>query len=139
MEVTISKDVSVADLEAVYGGPVPKSHPDEYLQSRMQSGYMFKAVTDGKTVGFAIYAIWWGNCPFLELVKVHEDFRRGGIGSKLLESVFVEVKIKGFSKMISSTEVKNDSGMNWHLKNNFTKLNILMLPHGEEQFFTKEL
>lgn len=139
MNVEIKKDVTLKDLTTAFGGTIPDQHPTEYIQARLASNYVFLAWHEGKPIAFAIYTIIWGNCPFLELIKVQEEYRGQTIGTQLLEAVKNEIQSKGFKKLLSSTEVTNPRSHEWHLKRGFKELNTLMLSHGEEQFFRIEL
>lgn len=137
--IQITKEVTTNDLKDVLGGQIPDYNPPEFINSRLQSKYVFLALVDGKAAGFLIYSIWWGNCPFIELIKVKKSFQRIGVGSKLLAEAKKEIKGKGFQTLISSTEVINNLGLSFHKKEGFEKLNTLHLPHGEEQFYSLKL
>lgn len=131
----ITKKFSLEELIEAFGGEIPEYHPPEFIQARMNSGYVFLAQVDDKPTGLLIYSIWWGNCPFIELIKIHPEFQRVGIGSQLLDAAKAELKEKGFIELISSTEAINNMGLAFHQKQGFKPLNSLQLPHGEEKFF----
>lgn len=131
----ITKDVTLEDMRSFFGGEFPEYHPEEYIKSRVDSDYIFVAKNNNKIEAILMYSIWWGNCPFIELIKVNEAFQRQGIGTKLLEAAKAEISAKGFKQLISSTEVVNDMGLEFHIKHEFEPLNSLDLPHGEEQFY----
>ncbi|MFZ2587177.1 MAG: GNAT family N-acetyltransferase [Alphaproteobacteria bacterium] len=134
--VRIAKGTTIDQIRHVFGGTIPEWHPDEFIQSRLRSGYVFVALDENDhPIGFLIYSIWWGNCPFIELIKVVEDMRGMGIGSQLLDVAKAEIKAKGFEMLIASSEMTNMLGQKFHEKLGFKKLNSLVLPHGEEQFF----
>ena len=135
----ITKKFSLEELTEAFGGEISDYHPPEFIQSRLNSGYIFLAKVDNKPAGFLIYSIWWGNCPFTELIKIRPKFQRSGIGSQLLDSAKAELKEKGFKELISSTEVINNMGFSFHQKQGFEPLNSLQLPHGEEKFFAMKL
>jgi len=135
----ITKNVTLDDMRNFFGGEFPEYHPEEYIKSRINSGYIFVAKNDEKVEAIFIYSIWWGNCPFIELIKVNEASQRQGIGTKLLEAAKTEIHSKGFKQLISSTEVINDMGLAFHGKHGFKPLNSLDLPHGEEKFYKLEL
>tara|TARA_B100001750_G_C15471846_1_gene580242 strand:- start:768 stop:1184 length:417 start_codon:yes stop_codon:yes gene_type:complete len=135
----ITKDVTLNDMRDFFGGEFPEYHPEEYIKSRLDSGYIFVAKDDEKVEAIFIYSIWWGNCPFIELIKVNETCQRQGIGTQLLDAAKAEIRSKGFKRLISSTEVINDMGLAFHEKHEFEPLNSLDLPHGEEKFYKLEL
>jgi len=136
----ILKNITTKDIETVFEGQIPDYHPVSYIESRINDGMAFTARDeDGVAVGFLIYNIWWGNCPFIELIKVRKHSQRKGVGLELLKELKKELVEKGFEKLISSTEIINELGLGFHDKANFQKLNTLLLPHGEEQFYTMDL
>jgi L-amino acid N-acyltransferase YncA len=138
--MSISKSITVDDISQVYEGQIPDYHPTSYLQTRLHDNMAFVAKDNSKNaIGFLIYNIWWGNCPFIELIKIHKSYQRQGIGLALLEEAKREIKSKGFKKLISSTEIVNQLGLGFHDKAGFKKLNSLDLPHGEEQFYSIDL
>ena len=136
MSYTIRKSVSLVELEKFFGGEFPAYHPESYFQARLDTGFTYGAYNqDGLFSGFLIYSIWWGNCPFMELIKVSEECRRKGIATALVDKLVYDLKEQGFKELISSTETVNDYGINFHQAYKFKKLSSLDLPHGEEQFF----
>lgn len=137
--MTITKDITIDEMKNFFGGSFPKHHPEDYIKSRLESGYVFAIKQDDNIEAIFIYSIWWGNCPFIELIKVNEAYQRQGIGTKLLEAAKTEIHSKGFKQIISSTEVINDMGLAFHAKHEFEPLNSLDLPHGEEQFYRLRL
>lgn len=140
MNINISKNTTSNKIQAAFDADIPSHHPLSYVKSRIDDGKVFVAeTTDGNVAGFLIYNIWWGNCPFIELIKIKELYQRQGVGLELLNTAKQELKSMGFKTLISSTEVKNPLGLGFHDKANFKKLNSLNLPSGEEQFYTMDL
>ncbi len=139
MNIQISKNVTKSDLQDIFGGEIPDCHPHDYIQSRLNDDFAFIAKQDDKPIGFLIYTIWWGNCPFIELIKVKEEHQNKGTGTALLKAAAKEIKSKNFKTLISSSEIINELGQNFHTHCKFEKLNTLNLPHGEEQFYSIEL
>ncbi|MBI1328068.1 MAG: GNAT family N-acetyltransferase [Alphaproteobacteria bacterium] len=139
MSVTITNDVTLDDLRICFGGEFPDSKPVEYLQARINDKSVFVAKKDGVPAGFVIYCVWWGDCPFIELLKVRPEFQRDKIGTLLMRTAAQAIAAKGYKELISSSEVINNMGISFHLKQGFRKLNTLDLPHGEEQFFRIEI
>lgn len=106
-----------------------------YIEARLRDERVFLAKNGDNPLGFLIYDIWWGNCPFIELIKVKADDQRSGIGKSLLNEAITEIKAQSFKNLISSSEVINDMGLNFHKSFGFRDLGILDLPHGKEKFF----
>jgi GNAT superfamily N-acetyltransferase len=136
MSYLINKNISLSELEGFFDGAFPSYHPASYFRARLDTEFAYGAYDqEGRLIGFLIYSIWWGNCPFMELIKVREDFRRQGVASALVDKFVEELKEQNFKELVSSTEVINKYGMNFHSAYKFQKLATLDLPHGEEQFF----
>lgn len=133
--VTISNDVKFDDIHAFYNQRIPDHHPEYYWDARLSSKSVLMAYDNQKPCGFLVINLIWGNLPFIELLKVKEDHQHIGIGTKLLEAATKTVKNWGFENILSSSETENESGLAFHNKCGFKKLNSLALPHGEEQFF----
>jgi len=135
----ISKNITTNDIRQVFEGEIPVYHPEFYLKSRINDGMAFIARDKDDVCGFLIYNIWWGNCPFIELIKVRQPYQRQGVGTQLLNHAKQDLRLKGFKKLVSSTEMINPLGLEFHDKTMFNKLNTLDLPHGREQFYTLDL
>lgn len=135
----ILKCTSVGDVRGFFGGSFPEHHPEEYIVSRISSGHVFIAKDGGIIQGVLFYSIWWGNCPFIELIKVNEKYQKNGVGTSLLAAAEVDLKAKGFFQVLSSTEVINSMGKSFHAKRSFEPLECLELPHGREQFYRKTI
>ena len=139
MTITISKNLTKKDFQDIFGGSIPDCHPDHFIQSRLNDGFAFVAKEGDLPVGFLIYTIWWGNCPFIELIKIKDNYRRQGIGNQLLKTAAKDIYTKNYKELISSSEVINDMGKNFHKKCGFKEMEILNLSHEKEQFFKIKL
>jgi L-amino acid N-acyltransferase YncA len=135
----ISKASSISELEDVFEGSIPDYHPEDFWQTRFNEKRIFLAKQKNHNVGFLVYTIWWGNCPFIELIKIRPDFQKQGFGTLLLKEAAKELHSKHFKTLISSSEVINAGGNKFHDAIGFEKLDILKLPHGEEQFYSVDI
>ncbi|MGE3770699.1 MAG: GNAT family N-acetyltransferase [Bdellovibrionales bacterium] len=133
----IIRNPAVEDLLVIQPGLLAK-HGD-YAAARIRDGMAFLAKMDNKPIGFLIYGIIWGNTPFIEHIKIVPDAQRQGIGSKLLEAAKIDIKTKGFAKLLSSTEVINGLGLGFHAKHSFKDIGMLAMPHGDEKFYELSL
>ncbi|NQZ14940.1 MAG: GNAT family N-acetyltransferase [Alphaproteobacteria bacterium] len=139
MALTITRAESRDEIDAVFNGDAPHYHPDEFWDTRINEKRVFIAKNDNDNIGLLSYTIWWGNCPFLELVHIQDSFQRQGIARKLLKEAALDIKSKTFEKLVSSCEIFNNDSLLFHKALGFKKLKSLDLPHGEEQFFSIEL
>ncbi len=139
MNISIKKAASLEQIEQVFEDDKPNKHKINFINSRLQSEHAFIALDGKNPVGFLLYDIWWGDTPFIDLLKVKKDYLRHGIGSTLIKKSTGIIKSMGFEKLISSSQVNNNMGKSFHLKMGFSKLNILDLPMGKEQYFSLDL
>ena len=139
MDIKITKDALQKDIADIFGCDTSEYHPPSYLESRLRDNMVFLAKNGNQPIGFLIYSIWWGNCPFIELIKVKEEYQRKGVGISLLKAAGKEIKTQNLKTLISSSETINQLGQDFHRKWGFKDLNTLKLPHGQEQFFSIDL
>lgn len=133
--ISISQNGTIEDIIDVFGGALPESHPESFVARKILQNQTFVAFNEENPVGFLFFEILWGNTPYLELLKIKEEYRRQGIGFKLLESCISELKNLGFKFLNSSTETINDLGKGFHQKYGFKEIGKLQMQHGEEIFF----
>lgn len=133
LNIQITQSASVEDVKEIYG--TERQKPQAYFESRIQTDSVFLAKVNDNPAGFLISLIWWGNCPFIELLKVKKEYQKQGIGTLLLQAFAQDMQQKNFKTFISSTETQNEMGLKFHKKYGFKKLNALDLPNAEELFF----
>lgn len=137
-DLTVIRQATLQDFSDIYGDDV-HPEPDYYYQARMKTNAVYIAKKDGVAIGYLSYTIWWGNCPFIEHVKVNKDYVGRGVAVTLLNAAAHEMRERGFSTLLSSTDARDEKAIAFHEKYGFKKLNTLELPHGLEQFFSMEL
>jgi GNAT superfamily N-acetyltransferase len=139
MNITITKAQSHKEIDSVFDGEAPHYHPDAFWNTRMQEQRVFLAKDGDNPIGLLCYNAWWGNTPFLELVHIQDAYQRQGIGTALVKQAIQEIKSQNFKRLTSSCEQDNDDSHKFHEALGFEKINSLMLPHGEEQFYSINL
>jgi|SRR3989344_6515599 len=82
----------------------------KYLSKKYRPQYMV-AQHNGQVVGFAIYKLYPGRIH-LFIVAVHPDWRRKGIGSRMLEMIITKLNLK--KPLITMEEVR-DGNLGFHL------------------------
>jgi aminoglycoside 6'-N-acetyltransferase I len=100
---------------ALWSEPSDEEHAhdiDDVLRSDRAWGFIAEA--DGMPAGFAELAIrdYANGCasrpvPFLEGIFVREEFRRHGIGARLMAHVEEFVAARGFAEIGSDTDIAN--------------------------------
>lgn len=60
---------------------------------------------DSKPVGIMHYCILWDSMPFLNLIYIHQEYRKCGFGKNTMEFWEKDMKGKGFKMVLISTQV----------------------------------
>lgn len=80
------------------------------------------AEVDGKIIGIALYYIrystWKGTSMYLEDIVVTEAYRGKGIGKQLFDSLILEAKEKGFTRMCWQVLDWNEPAIQFYKKYN---------------------
>jgi GNAT superfamily N-acetyltransferase len=137
--IKIIKAISIDSVIEVFEGREMTEHKKAFIRSRISAQQVLLALNEDVPLGFLIYDFWWGDTPFIELLKVKKDFRKSGIGTQLMNQAIQEIRGEGFKTLISSSQLSNDMGKSFHRKQGFRDLNILDLPEGAEQYFALDL
>lgn len=105
-----------------------------YFRELIENQFVILAEIDKKAVGYLAgsiyndetYSYYEGKTAELENMFVLEDYRKYGIGSKLVNS-FIEWCTKNEVKQIFVTaSIKNDNAINFYQKQGFENLNLTL-------------
>jgi aminoglycoside 6'-N-acetyltransferase I len=129
MKVTVRKmgasDRAVwADMRiALWSEETPRVHAEEIdriIGSEDCWAFIAEAV-EGTPTGFAEVAIrkYANGCesqpvPFLEAIWVNAEFRRQGIGTRLIEQIEAFLTVRGFHELGSDTQIENHASQAAH-------------------------
>lgn len=86
------------------------------MRESVEFGRVFVALSSQRVVGYILYQIIWGNTPFIALLKIHPDFQKQGLGSKLIDTFEREIRSLHFKGYTSSTGVENIGSKIFHQK-----------------------
>ncbi|MBM7693350.1 GNAT superfamily N-acetyltransferase [Peribacillus deserti] len=115
---------------------------EQLLLSKIQLNQIILLEIDRVIRWYIKLDIIWSNLPFLSLIKVTGEIRGNGYGQELLKFLEKELKDKGYSVLLSSSQVNETEPQKWHRKNGFQECGILTGINGQgigELFFKKEL
>jgi GNAT superfamily N-acetyltransferase len=97
---------TISDLEEIYKcDPLTDGdhHRREVIRNALESGNSYVA-SNGKIIGFAVLEYTFFDCGFVSLLVVHQEFRRGGVGTQLIDHL---ENICRTEKIFTSTNESN--------------------------------
>ena len=80
---------------------LPEAEFDKKVRDRQ--GYVL--LRDSKPLGLLRYNLFWDNTPFCTMLYVDSDFQGQGYGRKLMEYWEKDMKARGYSMVLTSTQV----------------------------------
>ena len=80
---------------------LPEAEFDKKVRDRQ--GYVL--LRDSKPLGLLRYNLFWDNTPFCTMLYVASDFQGQGYGRKLMEYWEKDMKARGYSMVLTSTQV----------------------------------
>ena len=120
---------------------------DEYITKKTmlekikRKEYIMAKVND-KLVGFLRFGYFWSAIPTIEMIRIEKNFRRKGIGRKMVEFLEKIAKRQGNKFILSSSTGNEKEPQNWHKKIGFKyigKINTNYPSRIPEVFFIKVL
>ena len=120
----------------------------EEMSKYLEDGNLLEARTESnELVGVAFVGkqnpITWpdGKKTELFVFAVHPEYRRHGLGKKLLMQVEEGAKKLGSVKLILNAHILQKQMHDWYVKNGFTEIGVLRnyYDNGDAKFFSKTL
>jgi len=120
--------------------PYPWS--ESYLRrtSQKRAGEILIAETAGKTVGYILGYVKHNYCGSVKILAVDPDFRKQGIGRKLIEAIIEKLKKEGAQKIFLKLRAKNTVAENFYEQLGFKKSRILKkyFSNGDDAYLMKK-
>jgi len=105
---------------AVYERALHEVETSEEDLAKAFAENLFVAEADGQTVGLALffnyYSTWKGKSIYLEDLVVKEDYRRQGIGQRLLDTVIEHAKLHNYQNVLWQVLDWNTSAIDFYEK-----------------------
>jgi N-acetylglutamate synthase-like GNAT family acetyltransferase len=112
---------------------------EETIKYKIENKEYYIAEKEGKNIGWLRYNLFWDNIPFINLIYVLEGYRVKGTGAKLVKYWEENMKQKGYSHVLTSTQ-SNEEAQHFYRKLGYIEIGgfkILKEPY--EIIFFKEL
>ena len=94
---------------------------DTPLRQSIQNGWVYIAEVNEQPIGYARLEFIWLTVPYLALIILEENQRGKGIGTKLMDHIFKELRQQGHEKIFTSSEVMEPEPQKFHRKCGFVE------------------
>lgn len=98
----------------------------EMIEKKIGDREIIAARVDGKLVGWLRYNYFWDNTPFMNMLYLEEDFRKRGIGSKVVLYWEKVMKEQGYNMVMTSTQA-DEEGQFFYRENGYRDAGCLLL------------
>ena len=115
---------------------------DELLQWKLDRKEIVLAEADNKPVGYLRLEFIWSKAPYLGFIHVDALFRRRGAGRSMLAFLEHELRDRGHSFLLSSSQQNEPEPQAWHQRMGFRtcgSLSEINEDGSDEVFFRKLL
>lgn len=137
-------------IEARYGTPEDRewlADRDDCVTARwvdrcLSHGEYVVAQEQGRLVGFLRFSFFWGNIPYMEMIRVDEGDRGRGVGTRLVGFWSEEMDRRGAQVLLTSATADEPEARAWHERNGFVECGWLALAQYQaapEVFFARNL
>ena len=90
-----------ADMEAILAEDRWVSR--EILCQKIRDRQVYVVVDNDRFVGWLRYGLFWDNVPFMNMLRLTEEYRGKGIGKALVKHWEREMRALGYSVALTST------------------------------------
>ena len=91
----------------------------EWVARCINLGEYYIAEMDGEPVGFLRYSLFWGDIPYMDMIRVNEDRRRQGVGTALLRQWEADMLACGARMLMTSSVEDELEPQAWHKSHGF--------------------
>jgi len=112
---------------------------DKILKTKIETKEVYIVQEDKEIVGWLRYNLFWDNVPFMNKIFLLEEYRRKGIGRKLVNYWEEKMKEQDYQNVLTSTQ-SNEEGQHFYRKMGYTEIgSIKYLEEPLEIIFYKKL
>jgi len=86
----------------------------EILKDKIDRVEVYVTHEDEKFAGWIRYGLFWDNTPFMNMLHLLPEHRGKGIGRKFVQYWEQEMKVKGYKKVLTSTQ-QNEHAQHFYL------------------------
>ncbi|MDR2598823.1 MAG: GNAT family N-acetyltransferase [Oscillospiraceae bacterium] len=82
---------------------------EKILKNKIENNEIFVLENNEKLIGWLRYNLFWDNIPFMNMIYFLEEYRKIGLGRKLVEFWENELKNIGYKSVLTSTQSNEDA------------------------------
>jgi GNAT superfamily N-acetyltransferase len=93
----------------------------EILKMKINLREIYIAQENNETIGWLRYNLFQDEIPFMNMLYLLENYRKKGIGKKLVEHWENEMRNKGYKNVLTST-LSNENAQHFYRKTGYTEI-----------------
>lgn len=97
------------------------------LQAKIASGEVIHAETANSIVGILRHSMFWDQVPFMNLIRVSEEYQRQGIGSSLVATWEQNMAKLGHRYVLTSTQ-SDEQAQHFYRHLGYTDIGGFVIP-----------
>jgi ribosomal protein S18 acetylase RimI-like enzyme len=110
---------------------------EKILRSKIENSELYVVENNDKIIGWLRYNLFWDNIPFINMLFFLEEYRRMGIGTRLVKYWENEMRQKGYKIVFTST-LSNEEAQHFYRKMGYKEIGgIKYLEEPYELIFQK--
>ena len=94
---------------------------EKTLKNKIENKEVYVVEKNGKIIGWLRYNLFWDNVPFMNMLYFLEEYRKMGIGTKLVKYWEEEMKQNGYNNILTSTQ-SNEEAQHFYRKMGYKKI-----------------
>jgi N-acetylglutamate synthase-like GNAT family acetyltransferase len=97
----------------------------EILERKVAAREVLIAESHGMAIGYLRLEFLWSAVPYIGLIRVHEGWRRRGVGRALVQFVEEQLRAGGYGALHSSSQADEAEPQAWHRAVGFQECGII--------------
>jgi len=98
-----------------------KHIPENIVKNKIENMEFYVVENNGKIIGWLRYNLFWDNVPFMNMIYFLEEYRKLGIGTKLIKYWEDEMKQKRYKSVLTSTQ-SNEEAQHFYRKMGYKEI-----------------
>ena len=111
----------------------------EVVEKKIEDAEIIVVLDNAKNIGWLRFNYFWDEIPFMNMLWIEEDYRRKGIGTRLVNFWEIEMQKRGNNQVMTST-LSDETAQHFYRKLEYQDCGSLLLPdEALEILFLKSL